>query len=333
MSEAPDQPAGAQAPVADVTPGVEAAAPAATSDDTDIDTEVFDRAEAPAGEAEGAPAGQPEDDAEPPAADPEVIEVEAAGEKFKVPAALKPFLMMQEDYTKKTQAVAERGRELEAKATELASQESQQAERFAALRAEHVTAANREAELSGIDAQLAKYADLTTKDWADLKAQDPDQYRAHSDNYDFLKRSRGIAEDALGKAKATLTAKEAELIASQKAAREGALTKAWAGTNATLREKIEGWSPAKGQELGQYLVDQFGVKEDELKEATDPRVWMMADRLKRAEAQVARLKTSQKQAAATETALKSQAVQPAAKSAGSGAQATGVKDDLRPKNG
>ena len=43
-------------------------------------------------------------------------EVEHDGQKYKVPKALKPLLMMQGDYTQKTQALAEQRRAIEAQA-------------------------------------------------------------------------------------------------------------------------------------------------------------------------------------------------------------------------
>lgn len=327
MSEAPDQPVAAETPA----PGVEAEAPATTPTD-DIETEAFDRMEVPAEDAEGAGDGDPpaseETDKPTEAADPETIELDVGGQKVKVPKAIEPFLLMQQDYTKKTQDLAEQRRAVEAKETELASKESQQAESLKAFRAEHAAIAGHEASIAAIDTQLAEYRKLTAQDWTNLKASDPATYTQHADNYDFLKRTRDASSDALKAAQDDLTTKETARTESQKAARTEALSKAWGETTATLAAKIEGWTPAKGQEIGKFMVEQLGVTPEELREATDSRVWIMADRLMRAEAKAAQLETSAKQSKATETALKTQATTPAAKPAGTGAAPRGVHDQL-----
>src|SRR5215204_4003947 len=54
--------------------------------------------------------------------DEEFEEVERAGKKYRIPAALKGELMMQSDYTKKTQEVSETRKALEAREAEIAQQ-------------------------------------------------------------------------------------------------------------------------------------------------------------------------------------------------------------------
>lgn len=330
MSEALDQPVVAEAPVAEAPAGVAAETPATTTQDDDIDTEAFDRVEVPDDDEAAAGDGQASDATdETPAAEPEDIEIEDEdGNKLKVPKALEKHLLRQQDYTKKTQEVAEQRRVLETKATELASQEAQQAESLKTLRDEHLAVANHETVLKGIDDQLAAYAKLTPAEWATLRTEKPDDYEAHRAQRQLLRDTRQDYEDALKAAKTDLSTKEVALTEKQAAARQTALREAWTDTNATLTSKIEGWSPARGQEIGTYMVKEFGVKPEELPEATDSRIWIMADRLMRAEAQVARLSKASTQAKATETALKTQTVTPAVKPAGGGAKPTGVSDKL-----
>jgi hypothetical protein len=232
---------------------------------------------------------------------------------------------MQEDYTKKTQAVAERSRELETKAQDLASREAQQAESLKAFRAEHAEIATREIELGQIAEQLSAYSKLTVKDWADLKAADPAQYTAHSENYDLLKRARDTTQEGLTAAQEKLKTKESEFTRAQTAAREAKLKEAWGETNAVLTEKIPDWSK-RNQEIATFMQKELGVTPEELREAVDPRVWIVADRAMRAEAENARLKATTRQATASAEALQTQKVTPAAKPAGGAAPPPGPSD-------
>lgn len=332
MSENSDQPV-VDAPIVGADAGVDAAAAATTTTNDDIETEAFDRMEAPDDDDAEAGDGDPAEVVDPDkptaeAEDPETIEVEVAGQKYKVPKALEGELLRQADYTRKTQELAEQRRLVDTEAETLAATRAQQVESLKAFRAEHMTVASHEASIVALDTDLAKYRAMTAADWTNLRASDPATYTAHSDNYEFLKRTRGASEDALTAAKADLTSKETALAESQTAVRKEALSKAWQGTNATLAAKIEGWTPAKGQEIAKFMVEQLGATPEELPEATDPRIWLMTDEIMRNRVEIASLKANQKQATATETALKSQTVTPAVKPAGGGAKPTGVNDGL-----
>lgn len=329
MSEAPDQPVAAETPA----PGVEAEAPAATTTPDDIETEAFDRMEAPdddpAEAGDGDPAEVVDPDKPTPAAeDPETIEVEVAGQKYKVPKALEGELLRQADYTRKTQEVAEARRLVDAEATTLAEQRAQQVENLKAFRTEHVTIAQSETALAGIEAELAEYRKYTPAQWEKTKVDDPAAFAHHADRLDFLRTMRANTTEALEAAKTDLATKESKLTESQTASQEAALSKARGERNATLAAKIEGWDNAKGQALAKFMETEIGATPEELLRTTDPRVWLAAHRLQEALAENARLRANQKQATATETALKSQTVTPAVKPAGGGAKPTGVNDGL-----
>lgn len=334
MSEAADQPAAETAPAPQ--PGVEAEAPATTTPETDdIDTEAFDRSDtdpndpdaAPEGQADGAE-GEVKPDAGEPAASGETIEIEVAGKKVSVPKELEPLLMFQADYTKKTQAVADERKQVEAQASELAAREAQQAESLKAFRAEHMAIGQYERGISDIDAKLAEYAKVSPDDWAALRVQNPEDYEAHRANRQLLRDSRADYAEALGRAQEDLKGKEAKFVEQQTSARNEKLTKAWEATNQTLSKTINGWSPAKGQELADKVLAPLGVTSEELREATDSRVWILADEVARLRAENASLKTGAKQAAATDAALKSQTVTPAVKPAGGSAPPRGVNDQI-----
>ena len=332
MSEAPDQPVEDVAASA-VPAGVEAEVPAATTDD--IETEAFDRMPAPADDAEDAPEGQAEgeDGEDKPAAaeDPETFEVEVGGQKIQVPKALEPLLLFQKDYTQKTQALAEERRVVETKAEALAAQEAQQAASLKEFRAEHTAIGQFETGIAGIDAKLAEYAKISPDEWAALRTNKPEEYEAHRAQRQLLRDTKADYAEALAKAQEDLKTKETALTERQLAARTEGLAKAWEATNARLAKDIPSWSPQRGQEIAKVMEAELGVSPEELREATDPRVWIAVDRMMRAEAKAARLEASVKQTKATETALKSQATTPAAKPAGAGAPPRGVSDNLGTK--
>lgn len=329
MSEQADQPVAAEALVADAPAGVDATAPA-TNDD-DIDTEAFDRMDAPDDDDAGAGDGQPggDNDGDAPAAGADEIEFEADdGTKLKLPKAVEPALLRQKDYTQKTQAVAEQARALAAKESELAAQADQQAESLKTYRTEHITVHNYETGIAQIDTQLAEFAKVTPEQWAALRVEKPEDYDTARANRQLLRDTRADYEEALTAAKTDLATKETDLTTRQRDAQKADLAKAWQASSATLAKDIPDWSPKKGQEIADFAVKQFGFTPEELQNSPDPRAWKMAHENMTLRAENALLKTNQKQAKATETALKPQAVTPAVKPAGGGAKPTGVTDSL-----
>jgi hypothetical protein len=323
------------APRVDPAPVDQSAVETPTNESDDIDTEAFDRMDAPDEGEEGAEGDEGEEAGEArqrrDAGDDGLVEIEIDGKTHRVPGDLKDAFMRTKDYQEKREADAEARRQVEAQRTELAETAARQTESLSKFREQHVAVAQTEAALAGIEAELAEYRKYTPAQWEQTKADNPALFAQHADRLDFLRTMRQTTTEALEAAKTDLSKKESDLTESQKGVREAALKSAWGETNAALTKEIEGWSPAKGQELGTYLVKEFGVKPEELPEATDPRIWKMADRLMRAEADVARLKTATTQATATDAALKSQAVTPAVKPAGGAPKPTGVNDKLSPE--
>ena len=117
--------------------GVEAEAQATTDDQANVETE-----------GEEAEASEPEEETE---------EVEWDGKKYAVPKPLKAGLMMQADYTRKTQEVAEVRKALETRAAEI----DQQAE----LHRETLT---QRVQLEKLSDQLSQFQSL---DWDAFEAQ------------------------------------------------------------------------------------------------------------------------------------------------------------------
>jgi hypothetical protein len=109
----------------------------------------------------------PEDDSE---------EVEVDGQKFKLPKAVVPKLMMQADYTKKTQEVAEQRRAIET--------ERQQ---FEMTRQQHTEFMDDIAELKTVDRQIAELSQI---DFEAFARQNPNEAQAYWMRYQQMQQHR-----------------------------------------------------------------------------------------------------------------------------------------------
>lgn len=187
--------------------------------------------------------GQSEEEAD------EVEEVEYEGAKYKVPKPLKSALMMQADYTRKTQELAETRKALEAKA-------SQQAEVEQAIIDAH-------AEVVTLDRQLAQYQALTPEQWRAIQNEDPDAYRAHRDTFSDLKDARKEATEKL-EAKKTERATEAQQVTAKRIQDGYAeLPKIIPGWNATVEKEVAEFGRSMGisqDALTQSVAEPLNIK-------------------------------------------------------------------------
>ena len=132
--------------------------------------------DAPTDDAPVAEAEQPE------AGDSDGLEeIDIGGEKYRVPPKLKESFLRQEDYTRKTQEVAEQRRQI------IAVQQAQQME----AQFRQATAAEYQ-QLAQVDAQIAQYRNL---DWANLSTE---QHLEARRQMDTLKEQREQATRSLG---------------------------------------------------------------------------------------------------------------------------------------
>jgi hypothetical protein len=171
-------------------------------------------------------------------------EVSHNGETFTIPKALKPALMMQADYTRKTQELAHQRR----------SWEAQRAEQAEAL---GVNFAER-ARLVAIDDSLEE---LETLDWRALEAVDPHAAQALWAEYSQLAQARGDLAAALehqGREEA-LEAQRDHAMRIQD------------GLEVLARD-IDGWSPELAGKLMQFGHAELGFSHEEMSQAMDPRL-------------------------------------------------------------
>lgn len=259
---------------------------------TDVNTEVEQEVEQEAHEAE---AELDEDgnpiEREPAEEDSEEIDLE--GQKYKIPKAVKPLLMMQADYTRKTQEVAEERKAIQA-----------EREAVSKASAEEIGA---HARIVAIDEQLAEYNRI---DWDAWEDQDPIAAQSGWRKFQQLQNGRGQAAHTLSQLTQQRTLAEQQETA--KRIEEG---------RQVLEKDIPGWSPDLGAKLLDFGCKQFGFERSEIEEFTDPRM------VKVLHAAFEGLKAQTKQQTAAKV-TKVQEVQPAAKVAVNPAPKQGLDDRL-----
>lgn len=245
MSEETTNPTDEDASVPIVDEGVDGA-------DTGVETEGDDLDDGDEPEAGGEPE---EDDSE---------EIDHDGKKYKIPKAIKPLLLMQADYTKKTQSVAEKAKALESREAEI----TLRAEASKALIAEH-------AKLHGLQADLAAYDAFSKEQWDELKARDIDKYRDLKDEHRDLKEEVArVSGDLDAKVKESLSAAERasqDAIATQRREMAEVLT----GVRKIDGQpdiSIPGLNAARLNEISTFATSTYGVTAEELGQITDPRI-------------------------------------------------------------
>lgn len=180
--------------------------------------------------------GSDDSDEEVAAAETEFETVEVDGVKYELPKALKNNLMMQADYTRKTQTVAEQRRAIEDFQKETETQR-QQFEQHRELNA----------ELHSIDSQINQYQQV---DWATLQNQNPEVAQQHQFNFVNLQNERQQKAQELEQAVQT-TAEEQELYAST---RQAEIVR-------HLHSEVEGWSGEKAQNIVQFAQEAGFTRE------------------------------------------------------------------------
>ena len=169
-------------------------------------------------------------DSEPPE---EQSEVEVDGKKYALPKSaaekIKAERMMQADYTRKTQEVAEHRKSLE---SEVAN--------FQKQRQDHEKYVNEIAEVVSIDKQLDAYSKL---DWQGLIDQDQGLALKYQQNMRDLERLRMDKLGVLQERQRQLAMEEQQVTAKQ-----------YQDANAYFSREIQGWSDERSDQLMKYGV-------------------------------------------------------------------------------
>jgi len=191
----------------------------------------------------GNPIADAEDDSE---------ELEHDGKKYRIPKAIKPLVLMQADYTRKTQEVAETRKALEARETEIRQQAETQQAYIDDL-----------ADLRALDKSLEQWKSVN---WQQIEAEDPLRAQSLWRQYQQLKESRQSMVGQLS---------EKYRQRSEEAQRDRA--KRLQEAQATLAREIKDWSPQKARELTEFGA-KHGLSESEIAELNfQPRLVKLLD--------------------------------------------------------
>lgn len=181
------------------------------------------------GDTEAAPEGQAED---------ELVDHEWEGKTWKLPKAIVPALMLNADYTRKTQSIAEEQRQVETMRA--------QVNEFAGNVHEHMQEIG---QLVGIDQRLEQFSKV---DWNSLEQQNPAQAQT-------LWRQRELLKEQRGELAATIGQRQQELALETQRDRAKRVEE---GLSDVTRN-IPNWSP---EYAGKLVVfgRQNGLTDDDL---------------------------------------------------------------------
>lgn len=172
-------------------------------------------------------------------------EIEHDGEKYKIPKALKDAFLRQQDYTQKTQSVAEQRKEVEARQIELQQREQVQQQNIAEY-----------AQAFALDEQLKQYAAI---DWNALIDSDPVQ---------AMKLDRQMKD--LQQRRDAVVASVTEKQRAQQFEQQQATAKQLESGRAVLEREIKGWSPEVAKQLNSY-GQEIGFTAQELAQVSNPK--------------------------------------------------------------
>ena len=223
-------------------------------------------------------------------------EIEHSGEKYRIPKALKGAFLMQADYTRKTQEIADKGRSLEERHNALQHQER--------LEKEHMARFGR---VHALNDELARYGSIN---WQALRAQDP----ARAQNlWQTLLQIKETRDQMLGQLQSEIQHKAFE---SQ---RDNA--KRVEKSHAGLARDIKDWNPELFGKVRDFGAREFGFDPGEIAAVHDPRMLKVLHRAYLGDQAIKKL-TASEQAAASES------LKPLPTVTGNGRTTRGPNDDL-----
>lgn len=199
----------------------------------------------------------------------ELEEIERNGKKYRIPAALKGELMMQADYTRKTQEVAAQRKELEGHAAAF-EQHKQALAQQAELQQANIQDVAR---LVNMNDQLAQYEQV---DWATLEAEDPFRAQAAYREMQQLERARNNLVGELNQKHQEAQQDHHRRTQEAQQSFHAEVTKRAEETMAVLRTRVPGWNDKVATEVSTYAMNVGGYSRDELVNAVgDPRAFVL----------------------------------------------------------
>jgi hypothetical protein len=216
--------------------------------------------------------------------DDELVETEYEGKKYKVPPELKDALLRTQDYTRKTQEVADMRRTVEQQAQLFQQQQQVFASNF-----------DKAAELKEIQNRLSQFDQI---DWQTLSDQDPVQAQKLFIARQTLERQAGVKYQELAESQSHYE----QLVQQQRQQKlqEG---------QRELLQRLPDFNPEKAQKI-RSAAKTYGVTDSELESLIDPRyVHILHDAMKWQELQKVKPQALKKVAEAPRT-IKPQAQAP-----------------------
>lgn len=180
------------------------------------------------------------DDQEPTEAEDDLEEVEINGKTYKVP---KDSAFRQADYTRKTMALAERSKEVEATL-----------ERLSTVSQEETRAL---ANVAIVNAELAQYQDVDWEAWEETNPQDAAR---HWRRFTQLKEANTAATNSYHEVR-----RQAQSVAQQETA------KRLEQGHKVLAEKITGWGPDKARAIRDFAIKDYGFSPEEIDGLDNPK--------------------------------------------------------------
>jgi hypothetical protein len=186
-------------------------------------------------------------EAEEETAEPDLVEVEVDGQSYKVPEVLKDKIMLQADYTRKTQEVAEQRKQLELGQAQLQQAAQLQQQSLAEY-----------AQLVALDNQLNSYNQV---DWNALYDSDPAEFVR-------LKESRRDLIDQRAQIAHQVTVQQQQQAAKQ----QETLIQVIEEGKKVLAREIPSWNTELANSINKFAIDKFGFTPEEVNAVIDPRV-------------------------------------------------------------
>lgn len=183
-----------------------------------------------------------------PSPDDGLEEFDWNGQKIKGPKGLKDGVLMQADYTRKTQEIAETRRQLDERAQHIEQQTKAGEEEM-----------NARAALISIDSDLKSYENV---DWDAWEAQDLFAAQAGFRKFQQLQAARGQVATYLGDRQKARTDQT-----QQDTAKRLQETRQFAET------KIKGWTPEVDAKITEFATKELGFDWNTLKAAYTPAVY------------------------------------------------------------
>lgn len=181
---------------------------------------------------------------DPDQADDDTDEIEKDGEKYRIPKALKDNFLMHKDYTHKTQALAEKERQIEAA--------------FQQHNAVSAVEMQTQAHIIALDAQIAEAQQI---DWQAWNQTNPAAASAAFMEYSGLKEQRQALLGKYGQARQQRT----QIEQQETARRIGQ-------AQAEVAKVIPDWNEGKAAKLLEFGQKHYGFTAEELNGIDDPRV-------------------------------------------------------------